>query len=548
MSRLKPVLILIILSYLFFMLGNSVMDLTNPDEVFYSQTAKEMAQQKTWMVPYLFGQPQFEKPILTYWLLRLGAILFGFSGFGMRFFPALFAMIGVVAIYLMAFSAWRDQKKAFLCALILASSGLYIGLARTVFTDMIFSIFILLSLVSFFLGFVNTKSKRAGLILFFTFCALAVLTKGPLGFIIPFLAILLFLGIKKDLKFLFCRYSLWGFLLFLGIAVPWYFFMIKKFGSSFITEFFYNDHIRRLLEAEHRANDSWYFYPASMVSCMFPWSIFVAVSFPYLFKRLRERASNPAYLFLGCWIFITFIIFQFAHSKLVSYIFPLFPALAVITGDFIYNRVMDPNKRQIFILLLISCFILLSLPIGLVVSSIKYPGYLPSKNLLYIFILLYAVLPLSMLFLILKRKILASVYLLTFVVFLFLTGALLARNNLNAYLSSRGASEYLLKNYTVETKIVCSKSFVRGVRFFTDKDVVVFDQGGTNFFSPHPIAYLNSGVVLKDFLKQQPVTYCIVAKSSLSDVESTAVRSGLKLELLKVVGNECVARIQLPGK
>ncbi|MDD5618320.1 MAG: phospholipid carrier-dependent glycosyltransferase, partial [Candidatus Omnitrophica bacterium] len=434
MSRLRPIFILIVLSYLFFMLGNSVMDLTNPDEVFYSQTAKEMAQQKTWMVPYLFGQPQFEKPILTYWLLRLGAILFGFSGFGMRFFPALFAMIGVAAIYLMAFSAWKDQKKAFLCALVLASSGLYIGLARTVFTDMIFSVFILLSLASFFLGFVNTNRKKAGLILSFIFSALAVLTKGPLGFIIPASAILLFLGIRKDLKSLFCRYSLWGFLLFLGIAVPWYFFMIKKFGNSFIAESFYNDHIRRLLEAEHRANDSWYFYPASMIFCMFPWSIFVAVSFPYLFKWLRQEAANPIYLFLGCWILVTFAVFQFAHSKLVSYIFPLFPALAIMTGDFIYNRIMDPDKRRFFILLLISCFILLSLPIGLIVSSIKYPGYLPAKNLLYSFILLYAVLPLSMLALILKKKLLASVYLLAFVVFLFLTGGLLARNNLNAYL------------------------------------------------------------------------------------------------------------------
>jgi 4-amino-4-deoxy-L-arabinose transferase-like glycosyltransferase len=83
---LKHILILVGLSYFFFMLGNSILSLTNPDEVFYAQIAKEMAQHKTWMVPYLFGHPNFEKPIFTYWLLRIGFIIFGISSFSARFF------------------------------------------------------------------------------------------------------------------------------------------------------------------------------------------------------------------------------------------------------------------------------------------------------------------------------------------------------------------------------------------------------------------------------------------------------------------------------
>jgi len=70
-KTVKDVLILIIVSGLLFLLGNSIISLSNDNEVFYAQSAKEMIQQNTWSTPYLFGKPQFEKPIFSYWLLSL---------------------------------------------------------------------------------------------------------------------------------------------------------------------------------------------------------------------------------------------------------------------------------------------------------------------------------------------------------------------------------------------------------------------------------------------------------------------------------------------
>ena len=102
-SVLKQVFLLIVLSYFCFMFGNGIVSLTNPDEVFYTQTAKEMIKFNSWMTPYLFGQPQFEKPILLYWFLRVAFMVFGLTSFAARFFPALFAIIGVVAVYFLGF-------------------------------------------------------------------------------------------------------------------------------------------------------------------------------------------------------------------------------------------------------------------------------------------------------------------------------------------------------------------------------------------------------------------------------------------------------------
>src|SRR3972149_10774123 len=106
-NHLKLVLILLVLGFFFLVLGNGILSLTNPDEVFIIQSAKEMAQQHTWITPYLFGQPQFEKPVLTYWFLRLSFLIFGISNFGVRFFPAVFGILGVLSVI---FSAGMDSK------------------------------------------------------------------------------------------------------------------------------------------------------------------------------------------------------------------------------------------------------------------------------------------------------------------------------------------------------------------------------------------------------------------------------------------------------
>jgi hypothetical protein len=149
-----------------------------------------------------------------------------------------------------------------------------------------------------------------------------------------------------------------------------------------------------------------------------------------------------------------------------------------------------------------------------------------------------------MLFFIMKRKLLIKIYLLALVIPLLLLFSFLSHNNFDAYVSSKSACEFLLKNYRIENTIICSKSLVRGVKFFTDKDVAVINVGGGNFFSPHPVLYLNSDGKVSDFLKKQPTTYCILTKSSFTDVQRITSSIGFKLYTLKIIGNEYIVIIQ----
>ncbi|TRZ49625.1 glycosyltransferase family 39 protein [bacterium] len=539
---LKHILILVFLSCLCFVVGNGVLSLTNPDEVFYAQTAKEMIQHHSWMTPYLFGQPQFEKPILLYWLLRIGFILFGISSFGARLFPAIFAGLGVIATYLLALVGFKNEKKAFLCSLILMSFGIYIGLARSVFTDLIFSVFILFSLASFFWSYVLDSGKKIGIFLFFIFSAFAVLTKGPLGFFIPMVTVSLFLLIKKDIKFLLKISSLYGFGIFLLIALPWYFSMWNQYGNNFVHEFFYNDHLRRLIEAEHRKNDTWYFYPLSTLSCIFPWSLFLVFSFLSLFKKIKLR-EHPLRFFLVCWIVAVFIIFQAAHSKLVSYIFPLFPALAIIIGDFIYDKLsLDSRSRLIFYLSLFTNFFIFLIPIGLIIAMFKFPSYISSRIPIYSLSAVLLIFSALNLFFMLKNKLSRVIGSLLLVVPLSLVILFSMHNDIEPYISSKKACEYLVNNHKLNNIVLCSKFYVRGVRYYTGKEVAVIDISGKQFFSPHPVIFLDTDLKVRNFLLGQSVTYCILKKGAVEDIKRIA-NNGLELNILNKIGDEYIVEV-----
>ncbi|MCM8797084.1 MAG: glycosyltransferase family 39 protein [Candidatus Omnitrophica bacterium] len=534
---LKYILALIVLSYFFLFYGNNLISLTNPDEVFYVQTAKEMVQCRSWMTPILFDQPQFEKPILLYWLLRISFLIFGVNNFSGRFFCAFFALVGVVAVYLLARLLFEEKKKAFICALVLLSCGFYMGMGRTVFTDMPFSVLILLALLSFF-----WKQNGVGIILFFIFSALAVLAKGPLGLLIPLLTITIFLILTRRIKLLFSGYILLGVVIFLVIALPWYILMTAKYGWAFLQEFFYNDHYRRLVEAEHPGNDTWYFYPLTMLGCMFPWTLFLAASLVYLFWRIKR--GDASYLFIFSWIISVFLIFQSAHSKLTSYILPLFPALALTCGSFIYDSAMY-RKRQFSVLLGLMWIVLLLMAVGIVFAALKFSSYLSSIRPIY-FIALVFIFWLGMsFFCFLRKKYMAAIYLLALYLPAILSVIPFIHRDIDPYLSSEAVCAYLVQNYPADKNgyLISSKAYVRGTRYYTGRKVAVFAPYAKNFFSPHPIPFLDSDEKARDFLRKQPLFYCFLKKSSLGDLKRVADKEFV-YQIIKHIGNQYLVKIE----
>ncbi len=543
----RRILTLLIICYAFFFFGNSLLSLTDPDEVFYSLTAKEMMARGDWLTPYIFDQPQFEKPILTYWLIKASFHTWGITPFSARFFPALFATLGVIGVYLLGLLGFKNERKAFLGAVILATSGLFVVMGKTVFTDMVFTVLILYALLSFLWGFVDRRYQSAGIIGFYVFAALATLSKGPLGLLIPAAIVFLFLLYCRQLAVLKNSWFITGFVIYLGLALPWYLYMFSHYGQGFVQEFFYNDHWRRVIEAEHHGNDRWYFYPISMLLGLFPWSLLLGAAFVFLYRRLKWDVSLMEH-FLLSWILIVFILFQTAHSKLVSYILPLFPALALLTAHYIDEQlIILEGRRRLRLYILITAGALAVLGVSVFAGFSFYDQYMTSKVPVYFLSASLIALAGIAITLVFKEKLRAGMFLIAMVFLPIFCSAFLMRHDIEPYFSSYEACQYLPHRAAAPTVILTSKPYARGVRFYTGQDIAVMNINGGNYFSSHPIPILDTDQKVTDFLKAQGISFAVLKKKQYEHL-LTIVNDQYKVDVLKVSGYNYVLRIEVLGQ
>jgi hypothetical protein len=355
-------------------------------------------------------------------------------------------------------------------------------------------------------------------------------------------AAFLFLALRRELRFLRSPCVLWGLCAFCVIAVPWYAYIIQKFGRQFVGEFFYNDHLRRFLEAEHIGNDTWFFYPLYTIACIFPWSLYAAGGLFLLFRRLRRKAE-PAYLFLACWILAVFAVFQPAHSKLISYVLPYFPALALCAGNFIGEYGFQAVRPRLFVLLsLLTAVVLFVLPTALVVAAKIYPQYVSFPLPVYVFAAALYALATVFVFLALRRRFLPAMFALA--VFLPVMISLVAFTTADAepFLSSKKTAGFLLRQPGLKNKIICSRMFLRGIWFYTGREVALIDVPGKGFFSPHPVELLNTDDKVMDFLRRQGENYLAVKKHYV-DYFRERLGKEFKLEELGVIGETHILRI-----
>lgn len=330
MSTSKHIIILLLVASFLFLFGLGKMALTDPDESFYAQTSKEMLEAGDWMTPRIFGKPQFEKPILYYWLTLSSFKIFGVNEFAARFPSAVFAIAGILCIYLIG-RAIFSPLCGFLSGLIMSTSGLYLSLARGCITDIVLTVCIAFCFLFFILGW--QKKKKYYFLLASVSAALAVLTKGPIGLFIPGLVILLYLVTGSRWKKIPSLPWASSIAVFLLVALPWYLLMVKLHGNTFTSEFFGFQNMTRFLHPEHRIGDTPFFYFPAVLGGIFPWTPFFLFGAWALYKRDVFKSVMPGHkLFLALWFLVIFLFFSISRTKLVTYVFPLFPVTALISG------------------------------------------------------------------------------------------------------------------------------------------------------------------------------------------------------------------------
>ncbi|MBI5701224.1 glycosyltransferase family 39 protein [Candidatus Saganbacteria bacterium] len=302
----------------FFQLGAS--SIWDQDEGQMAAASFEMVKSGDYLTPHLNSAVYFHKPPLYAWLTTIAFRIFGFTEFAVRFWAAIFGILGVYLTYAFAKTLF-NERAGLLSAIIIATSPLYIVLSKMGLVDMVLCFFVTMALLFFYKGY-QAPAEKKWFYLMWLAMGMATMTKGPLGILVPLASIIIYLAIDKKFSFLKELAIVKGLLLYLLVASPWFIIETIRHGSYFLKiifgQFLFTIYMSPL---QQHPGPVYYYIIVALVGFL-PWSGFFFVS---LFKK-------PHALLLSLFL-VMLALFSTASTKVPGYFLPAFPAMAIMTGS-----------------------------------------------------------------------------------------------------------------------------------------------------------------------------------------------------------------------
>jgi 4-amino-4-deoxy-L-arabinose transferase-like glycosyltransferase len=381
--------------------------LIDETEPLFAEASRQMLVTGDWITPFFNGETRFDKPALIYWCQAIAYAVIGVNEWAVRIPSALAAISAISLSYYTVQWCLAKQDElegvsrptrryltAFVAAAMMALNPEMIIWGRTGVSDMLLTGCIASALLCFFLGYAGKEGSReqgagsreqgAGsrgsgeqgsreekfssipntqwsiphaqspipnkwYLAFYVLIAAAILTKGPVGIVLPGLivaAFLLYLGKLREV--LREMRPLLGILIILGLSVPWYALVIWRNGWSYINAFFGYHNLERFTEVVNHHSAPWYFYFLIVLLGFAPYSIYLPIAITKLkfwqrsHWRSQERSGQLG-LFAWFWFASVFGFFSIAVTKLPSYVLPLMPASAILVA--LLWSDLFPNKR-----------------------------------------------------------------------------------------------------------------------------------------------------------------------------------------------------------
>jgi 4-amino-4-deoxy-L-arabinose transferase-like glycosyltransferase len=309
--------------------------LTDLDEGFYASVAWEMRHSGDWRTPTFLGEPWFEKPPLLYWLMVGSMRVFGENEFALRLPSALMYALTIVLL------AWWGNRRlgqgaGSWAALLFALAPLSLILARLAITDMALAFFLTVAVIALWevrgLGWSLIGGVALGL---------AFLTKGPFGL---GLVGLLYVWNARTLhaRGLRFRWVLFALGVALLTALPWYVGVYLQHGAAFFGEFVVKQNLMRFAGGDTAHSVLPLIQRGDVGSVLAGFAVYLLFYVVVLWlgglsmvggaSVLWAREDDPLRLYLRRWAWLVFGLFTLSFTKLPAYIFPMFPALALLVG------------------------------------------------------------------------------------------------------------------------------------------------------------------------------------------------------------------------
>lgn len=334
--------------------------LFNLNEGLYAEIAREMMEHGL-LLPRLDGLPYLEKPPLYYWLVIGAYRLLGVGKFAARLPSALTALGTLWALY--RFGKTRLAAPIWPPLILFTSIGFYI-MSQLAMFDMTFTFFHTITLLAFF-AYMENPERPLALYTAAAASALACLTKGLIGIVMPGLVVLIFLfTTHRRIK---TRHFLWAWVIFFAIALPWHVWMVLHvpgFFERYIVQEHFDRFLGTLKPMDYRRPPLYYNFEHLLLG-IFPWT-------PFLLAALwQRRPYDPLDQLLLIWAAVYMVFFTISKTSSSYYMLPAMPALALFIGRAL------PNLDGRLLKTLLGTFALLCVALGVASIHIAHPSMRP---------------------------------------------------------------------------------------------------------------------------------------------------------------------------
>lgn len=302
-------------------------DFTPSNELRYLSIADEAIANGHLFAFYNHGIPYADKPPLYFWIVMLCRLLFGHhSCLALSMFSLIpaFAIVGIMDRWVMKGKSAMNRMSV---AGMTLTCVMFLGTMVVLRMDMLMCLFIVLALWTFYRMYTGEGSRRQDSLTLPLWIFLALFTKGPVGLLMPPLAIAVFLAVKRDWKG-FRKYlglKTWGIIA--ALSAVWLTCVWLEGGPEYINNLLFKQTVGRAVNAFTHARPFW-FYLVTLLWCLAPYTLLLIGSFMASLLPVRkagaEKSSDLEILFL-CTIISTAAMLSSFSSKLPIYLVPVLP-------------------------------------------------------------------------------------------------------------------------------------------------------------------------------------------------------------------------------
>jgi 4-amino-4-deoxy-L-arabinose transferase-like glycosyltransferase len=303
-------------------------------EIYFLDAARGMVETGDFIVPRYQGEPFFDKPILSYWLMALAM-----EGLGPT--PAAARLVSVLATLAAALTTvWLgailfDRKTALLGGVVFSTTLAVLAFSRMAMSDMLLVTFTTGALAAGVRAY-RPRPPWWNLPLLGALLGLGFATKGPIALLVPGLgALVLFFERERRLPSVRRGEALGALAALLLLGLSWFGLVFLRVGGDPLVHFFFRENVERFAgDAYDVGRPFWFYLPAYLAEGL-PWSPLLPIALWRLLARRAGEEDRAGARFLGFWAALVLVPLSLSRGKIDYYLLPLYPGLALLVARYL---------------------------------------------------------------------------------------------------------------------------------------------------------------------------------------------------------------------